>query len=102
MPLLALRAAYKLPYTGYKQVARRNRFFVVVHSHIKRLYPLGVVRQKQRSLCDLLTQKTLVLRFQVKAPLDRIFEAFSRFLKLAHRFGVRHLQKFAVADAAQL
>mmetsp|Transcript_8945 Transcript_8945/g.27106 ORF Transcript_8945/g.27106 Transcript_8945/m.27106 type:complete len:265 (+) Transcript_8945:799-1593(+) len=70
-PFLPGAASHQLPHSRHKQVHCGHGLAVLVQPHVKSLDVLGVVRDEERAPAEgNLAQPSLVLRLQVRPPLD--------------------------------
>ena len=88
--IFPLTAADNFPDTGHQAVHSRHGFSVRVLLHIEGLDFLGIIRHKHRPLENLLREKTLVLRLEIRAPAHFIFKLIVVLFQKRYRFGIAH------------
>ena len=83
---LPLTSADEFADTGYEKIRRRNRFPVVVQSHVERLYFLRVIGQEHGLFINLFGEIPLVFALKVATPiygeLELVLYGFENFYSL--------------------
>ncbi len=99
--LFTLRTTDDLTNARSQNVHRGNRFTVFVKAHIERLNIFRVVFNDDRCFEVFLCKITLMLRSQVNAPVNRVLEFLTAFLKDGDCIGVIHLSEICGNETLQ-
>ena len=99
--VLTLAAADDLADAGNQTVHSGHGLAVGIQLHVERLDLLGVIRDENGLLEDLLREEALVLGLQVAAPVDGVLKLVVVLFQQGDGVGVGDAAKFVVQDVVQ-